>query len=181
VATQLSPTLDKGPFVLQASGSFAISGNLSPGGGIDVARVARAAEPPDLSEDASSTSEKSRAIAFAKVALQVAAAGLKAAPIPNLDQIPNTLLSLIQTYSHLASAHDTGPTYPDVWTADGNSDKLQGLCKSIGRLKYSVLRPLQCVDGGMPPAIEGIINVLRWYVKTSFLRKCSNSFVPTAS
>jgi len=37
-------------------------------------------------------------ITLVKSALQVAAAGLKAAPIPNLDQLPNILLSLIQTY-----------------------------------------------------------------------------------
>jgi hypothetical protein len=41
---------------------------------------------------------KKKAIAIAKVALQVTAAGLKAAPIPNLDQIPNILLMLIETY-----------------------------------------------------------------------------------
>lgn len=39
-----------------------------------------------------------KAIDIAKVALQVAAACLKAAPIPNLDQIPIILLMLIQTY-----------------------------------------------------------------------------------
>jgi hypothetical protein len=48
--------------------------------------------------------QKKKAIAVAKVALQVAAAGLKTAPIPNLDQIPNILLMLIQIYevSHAA-------------------------------------------------------------------------------
>jgi len=51
-----------------------------------------------LSRPVVKMSQKDKAIAFAKVALQVAAAGLKAAPIPNLDQIPNVLLSLIQTY-----------------------------------------------------------------------------------
>ena len=38
------------------------------------------------------------AIALIKVALQVAVAGLKAAPIPDLDQIPGALLLLIETY-----------------------------------------------------------------------------------
>ena len=38
------------------------------------------------------------AIAFIRVILQVAVAGLKAAPIPNLDQIPSALLLLIETY-----------------------------------------------------------------------------------
>ena len=78
--------------------------------------------PPHLSEHAHSSppiSGKKKTIAFAKVALQVAAAGLKAAPIPNLDQIPKILLSLIQTYevSRLALSNlprDTGPTYPVV-------------------------------------------------------------------
>lgn len=53
---------------------------------------------------AAKISRKKKAIAFVKVALRVVAAGLKAAPIPNLDQIPNLLLALIQTYevSHLA-------------------------------------------------------------------------------
>ena len=37
-------------------------------------------------------------IAFIRVALQVAVAGLKAAPIPDLDQIPSALLLLIETY-----------------------------------------------------------------------------------
>jgi hypothetical protein len=37
-------------------------------------------------------------IDFVKGALRVAAAGLRAAPIPNLDQLPTILLSLIQTY-----------------------------------------------------------------------------------
>jgi hypothetical protein len=57
-------------------------------------------------QPATKISQKEKVIAFAKVALQVAAAGLKAAPIPNLDQIPKVLLSLIQTYevSHLAGS-----------------------------------------------------------------------------
>ena len=38
------------------------------------------------------------AAAFIRVALQVAVVGLKAAPIPNLDRIPRTLLLLIETY-----------------------------------------------------------------------------------
>ena len=38
------------------------------------------------------------AIAFIRVALQVAVAGLKAAPIPDLDRIPGALLLLIETY-----------------------------------------------------------------------------------
>ena len=37
-------------------------------------------------------------IAFIRVALQVAVAGLKAAPLPDLDQIPGALLLLIETY-----------------------------------------------------------------------------------
>jgi hypothetical protein len=43
-------------------------------------------------------SQKTKTIAVAKAALQVVAAGLKAAPIPCLDQIPNALLALIQIY-----------------------------------------------------------------------------------
>jgi len=38
------------------------------------------------------------AVAFIRVALQVAVAGLKAAPIPDLDRIPRALLRLIETY-----------------------------------------------------------------------------------
>ena len=38
------------------------------------------------------------AVAFIRVTLQVAVAGLKAAPIPNLDRIPCALLLLIETY-----------------------------------------------------------------------------------
>ena len=38
------------------------------------------------------------AIAFIRAALQVAVAGLKAAPLPDLDQIPGALLLLIETY-----------------------------------------------------------------------------------
>ena len=38
------------------------------------------------------------AAAFIRVVLQVAVVGLKAAPIPNLDRIPRTLLLLIETY-----------------------------------------------------------------------------------
>ena len=38
------------------------------------------------------------AAAFIRVALQVAVAGLKAAPIPDLDRIPRALLLLIETY-----------------------------------------------------------------------------------
>ena len=38
------------------------------------------------------------AIAFIRVSLQVAVAGLKAAPLPDLDQIPGALLRLIETY-----------------------------------------------------------------------------------
>jgi len=72
--------------------------------------------PPHLSEDAHSSppiSKKKKAIAFAKVALQVAAAGLKAAPIPNLDQIPNILLSLIRTYEVSRLAPNISPVTPD--------------------------------------------------------------------
>jgi hypothetical protein len=70
-----------------------------------------------LSEDAHSsppTGEKEKVIAFAKVALELAAAGLKAAPVPNLDQIPNILLSLIQTYevSRLAPISPATPDQP---------------------------------------------------------------------
>ena len=38
------------------------------------------------------------AVVFISVALQVAVAGLNAAPIPNLDRIPRALLLLIETY-----------------------------------------------------------------------------------
>ena len=38
------------------------------------------------------------AVAFVRVALQVAAAGLKAAPIPDIDRIPRALLLLIEAY-----------------------------------------------------------------------------------
>ena len=38
------------------------------------------------------------AVAFIRVVLQVAVAGLKAAPIPDLDRIPRTLLLLIESY-----------------------------------------------------------------------------------
>ena len=43
-------------------------------------------------------------VAFIRVALQVAVAGLKAAPIPNLDRIPRTLLLLMETYDVSDSA-----------------------------------------------------------------------------
>lgn len=58
--------------------------------------------PPPLTK----MGQKQKAITFAKGALQVAAEGLRLAPIPNLDQIPNILLALIQTYevSHLAES-----------------------------------------------------------------------------
>ena len=46
--------------------------------------------PENMSEE--------NAIAFIRVTLQVAVAGLKAAPIPTLDQIPEALLLLINTY-----------------------------------------------------------------------------------
>ena len=73
---------------------------------ISVSTHGLVSHPPEnahSSQLAAKMSPKKKTIAFAKVALQVAAAGLKAAPIPNLDQIPNTLLTLIQTYevSHL--------------------------------------------------------------------------------
>ena len=38
------------------------------------------------------------AVAFIRVVLQVAVAGLKAAPIPDVDRIPRALLLLIETY-----------------------------------------------------------------------------------
>ena len=38
------------------------------------------------------------AVAFMRVVLEVAVAGLKAAPIPDLDRIPRALLLLIETY-----------------------------------------------------------------------------------
>ena len=42
--------------------------------------------------------DRGDAVAFIMVALQVAVAGLKAAPIPDLDRIPGALLLLIETY-----------------------------------------------------------------------------------
>jgi len=62
------------------------------------AETSIASEEPRPHPSDAKISQKKRAAAFAKAALRVAAAGLKAAPIPNLDQIPNILLALIQTY-----------------------------------------------------------------------------------
>lgn len=60
----------------------------------------------NLSQPVAKVGKKKKAIAFAKATLHVVAAGLKAAPIPNLDQIPNILLALIHTYevSHPAAS-----------------------------------------------------------------------------
>ena len=52
---------------------------------------------PQSSQPRTKMSHKN-AIAFIRVALQAAVAGLKAAPIPTLDQIPEVLLLLIETY-----------------------------------------------------------------------------------
>ena len=57
----------------------------------------------DLSIDPQSSQPRSKMkrkneIAIIRVTLQVAVAGLKAAPIPDLDQIPGALLLLIETY-----------------------------------------------------------------------------------
>ena len=56
---------------------------------------------PSTSPQSSQLSTKKsykNAIALIRVALQVVVAGLKAAPIPDLDQIPGALLLLIETY-----------------------------------------------------------------------------------
>ena len=55
------------------------------------------ATTPQSSQIPTKMSHKN-AIAFIRVALQVSVAGLKAAPIPDLDQIPGALLLLIETY-----------------------------------------------------------------------------------
>ena len=57
-------------------------------------------DPPTNPQSSQLPTKKSykNAIALIRVALQVAVAGLKAAPIPGLDQIPGALLVLIETY-----------------------------------------------------------------------------------
>ena len=65
--------------------------------------VITAEAPLDSSTDSQSSRPPANmndenAIAIIRVALQVAVAGLKAAPIPTLDQIPEALLLLIDTY-----------------------------------------------------------------------------------
>ena len=57
-------------------------------------------DPPTNPQSSQLPPKKSykNAIALIRVALQVAVAGLKAAPIPNLDRIPRALLRLIETY-----------------------------------------------------------------------------------
>ena len=45
---------------------------------------------------------RKHAIAFTKVALQVAVAGLRVPPIVDLDQIPGVVLLLIETYDEVS-------------------------------------------------------------------------------
>lgn len=60
----------------------------------------------DDTHSSSPVSRTKKAIAFVKATLQVVAAGLKAAPIPNLDQIPRILLLLLDIHEvcHLAKS-----------------------------------------------------------------------------
>jgi len=47
---------------------------------------------------------------------------------------------------------------------DENNEKLQDLCKLIGRVKDVMLQPLQCLGGDMPSEINNVVYVLQSYV-----------------
>ncbi|KAF8312160.1 uncharacterized protein EI90DRAFT_747254 [Cantharellus anzutake] len=84
---------------------------------------------------------KKTIIAATRLVLQTAATALKLAPIPNLDQIPNTLLSWLQVYE----------------TIDNNDEDLKGLDDEVRNAHETIFRPLQLWTGQVPPAIGDLI------------------------
>ncbi|KAF8330917.1 uncharacterized protein EI90DRAFT_1111497 [Cantharellus anzutake] len=84
---------------------------------------------------------KKTIIAATKLVLQTAASALKLAPIPNLDQTPNILLSWLQVYE----------------TFDNNDENLKGLDDEVRSAHETIFRPLQLWTGQVPPEIRGLI------------------------
>ncbi|KAF8319241.1 uncharacterized protein EI90DRAFT_3020816 [Cantharellus anzutake] len=80
-------------------------------------------------------------IGTTKLLLKTVAAGLKFAPIANLDQIPNTLLRFIQTYENVS----------------GNTEELNQLCIVIQQAQKSVVEPLQKWTGETSPELKTLV------------------------
>ena len=72
-------------------------------GGVDSLDVAPLSAPVPSVSPTSDNDRKKTIISGTKLLLQTAATALQFAPIPNLDQIPNTLLTWIQIYEVSAS------------------------------------------------------------------------------
>ncbi|KAF8324970.1 uncharacterized protein EI90DRAFT_2202999 [Cantharellus anzutake] len=88
------------------------------------------AEATDSYED-----RKKTIMGAIKLLLQTSSTVLKFAPIPNLDQIPTTLLTWIQAYESVAS----------------NVEDMEKLYVVIQQVRDSVLQPLREWTGEIPP------------------------------
>ncbi|KAF8319236.1 uncharacterized protein EI90DRAFT_2682952 [Cantharellus anzutake] len=93
---------------------------------------------------------KQTIIGTTKLLLETAAAGLKFAPIANLDQIPNTLLRFIQIYENVS----------------GNTEELNQLCIVIQQAQKSVVEPLQKWTGETPPELKTLVQEFRAELQT---------------
>ncbi|KAF8307844.1 uncharacterized protein EI90DRAFT_1934805 [Cantharellus anzutake] len=90
---------------------------------------------------------KKTIIAATRLILQTAASALKLAPIPNLDQIPNILLSWLQVYE----------------TFDNNDENLKGLDDEVQNAHETIFRLLQLWTGQVPPEIRELIQQFNLY------------------
>ncbi|KAF8336313.1 uncharacterized protein EI90DRAFT_158600 [Cantharellus anzutake] len=119
-----------------------------PGGAIDISRMIPSGNldaPSSIDHDRTPSSSavtagegKKTIIATTRLVLQTAATALKLAPIPNLDQIPNTLLSWLQVYE----------------TIGNNDENLKGLDDEVRNAHETIFRPLQLWTGQFPLEIE---------------------------
>ncbi|KAF8324967.1 uncharacterized protein EI90DRAFT_2202550 [Cantharellus anzutake] len=89
---------------------------------------------------AAATDQKNTTLNAIKLLLQTSAAALKFAPIPQLDQIPNTLLAWINIYE----------------SATTNVEDMEKLHIVIRQVRDSVLQPLQEWTGEIPPELENL-------------------------
>ncbi|KAF8336496.1 uncharacterized protein EI90DRAFT_181195 [Cantharellus anzutake] len=92
---------------------------------------------------------KKTIIAATRLVLQTAASALKFVPIPNLDQIPNILLSWLQVYE----------------TIDNNDENLKGLDDEVREAHETIFRPLLLWTGQVPPEIGDLIQQFNLVLK----------------
>ncbi|KAF8333607.1 uncharacterized protein EI90DRAFT_586263 [Cantharellus anzutake] len=109
--------------------------------GINVPPLSELAAAPLSSSD---TGRKKTIIGATRLILQSAVSALRFSPVPNLDAIPNLLLTWLQLYE----------------TVDGNDENLKGLNDEVKRAYTTILQPLQMWTsqaGEIPPEVVSLI------------------------